>query len=1185
MLTVGMMILWPDARESKPPTGIDEAGMSAPAAAIPRNPEDTTSTASSDGTFHTAAIHSIPVRAGDIVSPGEVLIHAAGRRFPWRIKRETPSGDSVYAASHVLVSIDADATSSAVAASVKELGRAGYATEVLSQGLLRISWVGPTMEAFPGHVAAISAALPSAVVEKDYLVHSAAWTSGETIHDTEDSLGHQWLYAQGHNAAGVVVAVVDTGVNMSHPDLAGAIYTNPDEFADGMDNDGNLFVDDLHGWDFVDNDNDPSDHDGHGTAVSGVIAGNPNNGVGVSGFAPGSLILPIRVLDEFGEGWTSNVSLGVRYARKMGAEILNASWGRAGGDPSSILEDEIKAYIASGGIFVAAAGNSGLNIDAEPYYPSGYAIPEMVVVGGLRLYNSLDNASNFGEETVDILAPFGIETIAMDSTEVSYSKGTSFSAPVVAAMLAVGRRHFPELSNPDLIQRLFKTGVFQFKTAGKVSHPGYPNLERFFNNTADAQPEILAHSINPDPVHLNESFRISLEVNVSDNYSVRYTANDSAESSHTLWWISGIGTLFPVDYNIRIIGMAGSRDYGTVTVQAVSSAPYLALDLPSLMPLDQLSSPITLVSGIFRGDQPIHISWTKNGYHLDARTGVPLKKSVEYSGLYTYTATNETGSLSGEFLATWQGISRVESPFWQRTPIMFGDRILLTGNDEFLLFDGLSTTSLTREGYWNRECYQMVTLGEWTLALSAGGRIYSLRDGEAWSMHRVNHRQNRIAGLFDNLVVVVNPESLHLLNPDTGDIESLPLPPGIFAPIPDLVATGDGVLLASDGQSIWRFSREAGWSVVGSPQPDPVSKAFFIGGEFLFFSQSGKLRRSVDGSSWSYEDIVFPDGGKVADLFVYDGRPSMFIGSILFGFSAASGGWSEVFDFADPDRINNPSSQALIHGNDLYVNGRVTSIVTYTHSAAATRHGVTVSNPSGSYFTSNLTDWSRLDYDDSVLLSYGGLIYQLTDDGFYRRNEDGSRQLVGAGTIHLLRRSRLYASGGHFFLMRVEDDWLALNPTSGQWQSTVNEPGFVFDGTRYRTDAQQDWMDLPEAAAVSPISLTFHGRMLKTGFHLNAINGIYAALDPLPSPVYGTLPFVETTTEVHRYEDPGLGQLLHLPHWGDFFWTYRHGWFLAVQSLAGDPLLYSLLDGWISYNADLYPYAYRWSDKSWIRMD
>ncbi|MEJ2170802.1 MAG: S8 family serine peptidase [Desulfobacterales bacterium] len=199
----------------------------------------------------------------------------------------------------------------------------------------------------------------------------------------------------------VVVAVVDSGVDIHHPDLAANIWTNPGEIpGNGIDDDGNGYIDDVNGWDFYGDDNDPRDANGHGTHVAGTIAAAGNNATGITGVSWSAKIMPLRFIDAWGMGDTARAIMAIEYANAMGADIINNSWGGGGGG------DSLKSAIeASDALVVCAAGNSGRNNDSIPYYPSSYNSANIIAVAASDQDDTLAYFSNYGAVSVDVAAP------------------------------------------------------------------------------------------------------------------------------------------------------------------------------------------------------------------------------------------------------------------------------------------------------------------------------------------------------------------------------------------------------------------------------------------------------------------------------------------------------------------------------------------------------------------------------------------------------------------------------------------------------------------------------------------------------------------------------------------------------------------------------------------------------------
>jgi subtilisin family serine protease len=193
--------------------------------------------------------------------------------------------------------------------------------------------------------------------------------------DADADVDAAWAVTTGD--PGVVVAVIDTGVDQSHPDLAANTWINPGENCvgcrdDHLDNDGNGYVDDWRGWDFVGDDNDPADDHGHGTHVAGTVGAVGNNGVGVVGVNWQVRLMGLKFLAGNGSGTTADAVSAILYAAANGADVLNNSW--AGGEFSQSLHEAIQFADARDALFVAAAGNSGMDNDAEPTYPASYDV-------------------------------------------------------------------------------------------------------------------------------------------------------------------------------------------------------------------------------------------------------------------------------------------------------------------------------------------------------------------------------------------------------------------------------------------------------------------------------------------------------------------------------------------------------------------------------------------------------------------------------------------------------------------------------------------------------------------------------------------------------------------------------------------------------------------------------------------
>ncbi len=278
--------------------------------------------------------------------------------------------------------------------------------------------------------------------EPNYFVHANATTPDDAdftrlwgLHNTGQNVNgtngtgdadidapEAWDVTAG--SSDVVVAVIDSGVDINHPDLQPNIWTNPGETpGNGLDDDGNGYIDDVNGWDFYVNDNDPRDAHGHGTHVAGTVAAAGDNGIGVTGVSWSAKIMALRFMDAWGSGTTADAISAIEYASAMGADIINNSWGGSGYNQS--LKDAIEA---SGALVVCAAGNDGWNTDTFiPHYPSGYASANIISVAASDQNDNRASFSNYGPFSVHVAAPGtniystapGRETVWQDDFEDS----------------------------------------------------------------------------------------------------------------------------------------------------------------------------------------------------------------------------------------------------------------------------------------------------------------------------------------------------------------------------------------------------------------------------------------------------------------------------------------------------------------------------------------------------------------------------------------------------------------------------------------------------------------------------------------------------------------------------------------------------------------------------------------------
>ena len=273
------------------------------------------------------------------------------------------------------------------------------------------------------------------------------------------------------------VAVLDTGVDTTHPDLQGNLWKNSKETpGNGRDDDGNGYVDDYYGVNIVRGGGDATDTNGHGTHVAGIIAARGDNGMGVSGVCWTGSVMAVKFMNAVGQGKVSDAAEGIAYAVRKGAKVINGSFGSASN--STTLHDAVKEAKENGVLLVVAAGNDGMNNDKTPVYPASWTDGNILAVAASTDDDGLASFSNYGASSVDVAAPGeGIVSTYLGGLYASQS-GTSMAAPFIAGMAGVLRARnssatYSELRT-GLRQKVDKPAAFK----DKVLYDGRANLVR-----------------------------------------------------------------------------------------------------------------------------------------------------------------------------------------------------------------------------------------------------------------------------------------------------------------------------------------------------------------------------------------------------------------------------------------------------------------------------------------------------------------------------------------------------------------------------------------------------------------------------------------------------------------------------------------------------------------------------------
>lgn len=301
----------------------------------------------------------------------------------------------------------------------------------------------------------------------------------------------------------VIVAVIDTGIDYTHEDLADAMWVNSGETAgDGIDNDGNGYIDDVYGWNFYDNNNQiyTGSGDSHGTHCAGTIAASRNS-LGIAGIVGGSSvrIMSVKALGgSEGYGSTASIIRAIRYAQDNGAVICNLSFGTSTNDPA--LEN---AIASSDMLFIAAAGNGGglfgslrgQNTDYSPVYPAAYDLDQIISVANLQSDGTLHESSNYGASSVDLAAPgtWILSTIPED--EYGYMTGTSMAAPMVTGAAALIYSYYEDMTLLELKSRILDSVRHLEALDGLVATGGMLDVYAALTGDFDALTEVDSDSL------------------------------------------------------------------------------------------------------------------------------------------------------------------------------------------------------------------------------------------------------------------------------------------------------------------------------------------------------------------------------------------------------------------------------------------------------------------------------------------------------------------------------------------------------------------------------------------------------------------------------------------------------------------------------------------------------------------
>lgn len=389
-----------------------------------------------------------------------------------------------------------------------------------------------------------------------------------------------------HGSNDVLVAVIDTGIDYKHEDLAANIWRNPGEIAgNGIDDDNNGYVDDVHGINAILGNGDPMDDHYHGTHCAGIIGAVGNNQVGVTGACWNVKLMSLKFLDGNGRGLTSDAIACIDYAIEMGAQILSNSWGSE--EYSLALRDAIGRAEEAGILFVAAAGNSSESSDELPLYPAAMANENILSVASINKWDELSYFSNYGPESIDIAAPGSdiLSTLPTSSTFSMLQKnyptdyhtlsGTSMAAPHVAGIAALLKAHDSTLTWRGLKDTLMRTATRKSYLSDKVKSSGVLNAKYALMD--DAPPSVAFTNIDNTsivkgvvPIELraeDDKGVAKVEVYIDDDF----LGDDNSFPFSISWDTMDFSDRTRHTIEARVVDIAGRTDSAKITVMTNNS--------------------------------------------------------------------------------------------------------------------------------------------------------------------------------------------------------------------------------------------------------------------------------------------------------------------------------------------------------------------------------------------------------------------------------------------------------------------------------------------------------------------------------------------------------------------------------------------------------------------------------------
>ncbi|GAA5146085.1 hypothetical protein GCM10023213_38620 [Prosthecobacter algae] len=557
-------------------------------------------------------------------------------------------------ADHVMIKLPADLPEKALQAWAEQHGFK-LRQRLLTTPVYLVASPTPTVDSADMLLAAFQESFPAAgqkaTAERDGLLSISAQMPNDAsfpqlwgLHNTGQTQGvadadidapEAWQHTTGSRA--VKVAIIDTGVDYHHADLAANIWKNPGEIpGNRQDDDLNGYVDDVYGWDFYAGDNAPLDSHDHGTHCAGIIGAAGNNRDGVVGVNWRVSLVSVRFSSAEGFGTTSDAIDAVNYTTQLGVDLTSNSWG--GSENSLLLKEAIQQAGEAGILFVAAAGNHGRDLDRTPTYPASYDLDNIVAVASTTHADKLSSSSNYGTLAVDLAAPGSEILSTLRNGSYGTASGTSMAAPHVAGALALARSVAPGMPADQLKNRLLLSadrlpGLHNLVSKARL------NVGRLIQYCLGPLPVITDLTVEEAP-DSNEDGIFNPEENLLIRFGVKNAGLEPVTDLQATLSRQNLGTMVSLTRSSAAFGnlepgqQIPAEEHFALTVRAETPTPF---DEPLVITLTCVGAEKTQFLSL-----PLQSSSRVAGQVISATDGAPLAGAVlHYTGPKEGQATTD----------------------------------------------------------------------------------------------------------------------------------------------------------------------------------------------------------------------------------------------------------------------------------------------------------------------------------------------------------------------------------------------------------------------------------------------------------------------------------------------------------------------------------------------------------------